>query len=52
MKKHLWRAPIHLYHLKLGFLLGGRSLLLNPIGRKRGLPRQAVIEVALEVVEG
>ncbi len=45
-RKHIWRAPIQLYRLKLGFLLGGRFLLLNHIGRKTGLPRQAVIEIA------
>jgi deazaflavin-dependent oxidoreductase (nitroreductase family) len=42
----VWRAPIWLYKLKLGWLLGGRFLLLNHIGRKSGQPRQAVLEVA------
>ncbi len=42
----LWRAPIWLYKLHLGWLLDGRFLLLNHTGRKSGLPRQAVIEVA------
>jgi deazaflavin-dependent oxidoreductase (nitroreductase family) len=40
------RMPIWLYRLGLGWLLGGRVLLLTHIGRKSGLPRQAVIEVA------
>ncbi len=40
-----WRLPIWLYRLGLGFLLGGRFMLLTHIGRKSGLPRQAVIEV-------
>lgn len=35
-----------MYRLKLGWLLGGRFLLLNHIGRKSGQPRQAVLEVA------
>lgn len=41
----LFRLPIYLYKLGLGGLLGGRFLLLNHIGRKSGLPRQAVVEV-------
>ena len=40
-----FRLPIWLYRLHLGWLLGGRLLLLTHIGRKSGLPRQAVIEV-------
>lgn len=42
----LFRAPIWLYKLHLGWLMGGRFLLLNHIGRKSGQLRQAVIEVA------
>ncbi len=41
----LWRLPIYLYRLGLGFLLGRRFMLLTHIGRKSGLPRQAVVEV-------
>ena len=41
----LWRAPIWLYKLHLGALLGKRFLLLTHTGRKSGLPRQAVIEI-------
>lgn len=41
----LWRAPIWLYRLGLGFLFGKRFLLLTHIGRKSGLPRQAVVEI-------
>jgi deazaflavin-dependent oxidoreductase (nitroreductase family) len=33
--------------LKLGWLMGERMLLLNHIGRKSGLVRQAVLEVVL-----
>jgi deazaflavin-dependent oxidoreductase (nitroreductase family) len=40
-----FRLPIWLYHLRLGWLLGERVLLLTHIGRKSGVPRQAVIEV-------
>lgn len=41
----LWRAPIWLYRLGLGWLLGKRFLLLRHTGRKSGLGRQAVLEV-------
>ena len=40
-----FRLPIWLYRLRLGWLLGDRLLLLTHIGRKSGMPRQAVIEV-------
>jgi deazaflavin-dependent oxidoreductase (nitroreductase family) len=40
-----FRLPIWLYRLRLGWLLGDRLLMLTHIGRKSGLPRQAVIEV-------
>ncbi|HVN16606.1 MAG TPA: nitroreductase family deazaflavin-dependent oxidoreductase [Anaerolineales bacterium] len=39
------RAPIWLYRWKLGWLMGGRFLMLTHIGRKSGLSRQTVIEV-------
>lgn len=45
LNRLFFRAPIWLYRWKLGRLLGQRFLLLNHIGRKSGLPRQAVIEV-------
>jgi deazaflavin-dependent oxidoreductase (nitroreductase family) len=41
----LFRFPILLYRLKLGWLLGGRMLLLEHRGRKSGITRRAVIEV-------
>lgn len=44
-KRILWRLPIWLYRARLGWLLGQRFLLLTHIGRKSGLPRQAVLEV-------
>jgi deazaflavin-dependent oxidoreductase (nitroreductase family) len=40
-----FRLPLWFYRLGLGWLLGGRFLLLNHIGRKSGLPRQTVLEV-------
>jgi deazaflavin-dependent oxidoreductase (nitroreductase family) len=46
IKRWLFRAPIWLYRLGLGGLMGKRFLLLNHIGRKSGQLRQAVVEVA------
>ncbi|MFZ6026168.1 MAG: nitroreductase family deazaflavin-dependent oxidoreductase [Chloroflexota bacterium] len=40
-----WRAPLWLYRLGLGGLLGRRFVLLKHIGRKSGQLRQAVVEV-------
>ena len=44
-RKYIWRAPIYLYRMGLGPILGKRFLLLTHRGRKSGLPRQAVIEI-------
>jgi deazaflavin-dependent oxidoreductase (nitroreductase family) len=44
-KAALWRLPIWLYRLGMGWLLGGRFLLLTHTGRASGKARQAVIEV-------
>ncbi len=41
----LFRLPIWLFRLRLGWLMGDRMLLLHHTGRKSGLPRQAVLEV-------
>ena len=45
----LWRAvfrfPILLYRLNLGWLFGERALLLEHRGRKSGIIRKAVVEV-------
>ncbi len=41
----LYRAPIWLYRLGLGGLMGEKNVLLNHIGRISGKPRQAVVEV-------
>lgn len=43
--RFLFRLPVWLYRANLGWILGERFLLLNHIGRKTGLPRQAVLEV-------
>ena len=43
-----WRAPIWLYRIGLGGLLGKRFLLINHIGRKSGKMRQAVVEVVYQ----
>ncbi|MFZ0544320.1 MAG: nitroreductase family deazaflavin-dependent oxidoreductase [Candidatus Promineifilaceae bacterium] len=40
-----FRLPIWLYKIGLGWLLGGRFLLINHIGRKSGKIRQVVVEV-------
>ncbi len=41
----LLRAPIFLYRLHLGWILGRRFLLLKHVGRKTGLQHSAVLEV-------
>ena len=39
------RAPIPLFRASLGFLLGGRLLMLEHVGRTSGRARYAVLEV-------
>lgn len=43
----LWgfRAPVVLYRAGLGWLLGGRMIYLEHVGRKSGLVRRSVVEV-------
>lgn len=41
----LFKAPIVLYRLRMGWLLGSRFLLLTHTGRRTGRTRQTVIEV-------
>lgn len=43
--RFLTRAPLALYHARLGFLLGRRFLRLVHVGRKSGQPREVVLEV-------
>ena len=45
IKRFFFRAPLSLYRIGLGGLLGKRFLLLNHTGRKSGQPRQTVLEV-------
>ena len=46
LTRYLFRIPIHLYRLRLGWLFGSRLLLLNHVGRVSGKPRQTILEVA------
>ena len=39
------RAPIRLYRMRMGFLLGNRMLMLEHRGRRTGQPRYVVLEV-------
>lgn len=51
INRWFFRAPIWLFRSGLGGLLGNKFLLLNHIGRKSGLPRQAVLEVVIHEKE-
>jgi deazaflavin-dependent oxidoreductase (nitroreductase family) len=42
------RAPIFLYRAGLGWMFGGRFLMLTHTGRVSGLPRHVVLEVVRE----
>lgn len=44
-RRFVFRAPLIFYRLGLGWLLGNRFLLLQHVGRKSGLHRQAVLEI-------
>ena len=45
-RRFLFRLPIYLYRLGLGWILGDRLLLLHHVGRVSGKPRSVVLEVA------
>ena len=45
VSRALFRAPIYLYRLGLGWLFGKRILLLNHTGRVSGTQRQVILEV-------
>ena len=45
LARRLFRLPIFLYKVGLGWIFGNRFLMLNHIGRKSGLTRHAVLEV-------
>jgi deazaflavin-dependent oxidoreductase (nitroreductase family) len=48
LQRILFRAPIGLYRVGLGFLLGRRFLMLEHVGRKSGEIRRTVVEVVLD----
>ncbi len=43
--KHLLHLPVHLYRMRLGFLLGDRFVLITHRGRKTGQDHQTTVEV-------
>jgi deazaflavin-dependent oxidoreductase (nitroreductase family) len=45
ISRFFFRAPIWLYKMNLGWLMGERMLQLTHTGRVSGQPRQAVLEV-------
>jgi deazaflavin-dependent oxidoreductase (nitroreductase family) len=45
IRRLLWRLPVQLYRLHLGWLTAGRLMLLTHRGRVTGRERTAVIEV-------
>jgi len=45
LSRALFRFPIWVYRLGLGWLLGQRMLHLSHTGRKSGLPREVVLEM-------
>ena len=45
LSRIVFRFPILLYHLHLGWLFGERALLLEHRGRKSGMIRKVVVEV-------
>ena len=52
VKRVLWRLPVQLYRMRLGWLVGGRLMLLAHTGRVSGLRRTAVIEVVQRDAKG
>ncbi len=45
LSRFAYRLPIYVYRLGLGWLFGGRIMLLNHTGRISGKRRQAILEV-------
>jgi deazaflavin-dependent oxidoreductase (nitroreductase family) len=45
LSRLLFRLPLHLYRLGLGWLFGHRLAVVNHVGRVTGKRRQAVLEV-------
>ena len=46
LSRTLYRLPILLYRWRLGWLLGRRFVMIEHVGRRTGLPRYVVVEVA------
>lgn len=46
VRRFLFRLPIYLYRMGLGWVLGDRLLLLHHVGRISGKARSVVLEVA------
>ncbi|GAA1057578.1 hypothetical protein GCM10017608_17590 [Agromyces luteolus] len=47
-----YRAPSALYRARLGWILGGRFLMLTAVGRTSGIARRTVIEVVKREAAG
>lgn len=45
LNRLLFRLPIHLYRVGLGWLFGRRLVLINHVGRVTGKRRQVVLEI-------
>ena len=46
VRRFMFRLPIYLYRMRLGWILGNRLLLLHHVGRVSGKHRLVVLEVA------
>ena len=52
LRRFFMRAPIGLYRIWLGGVMGSRFLLLEHVGRSSGLPRKVVLEVVERSEDG
>lgn len=43
--RHVLRLPVWLFRWRLGFLLGGRFVMIDHVGRRSGVVHQTVVEV-------
>jgi deazaflavin-dependent oxidoreductase (nitroreductase family) len=46
LQRLVFRMPIYVYRVGLGWLFGRRLMLLNHVGRVSGKQRQTILEVA------
>ena len=46
LRRLMFRLPIHMYHMRLGWMLGDHLMLLHHVGRISGKPREVVLEIA------